>query len=187
MAHRSKTRGKKGRVLLWLAAVLAVAAAGLFAFSRMFFAFDGKLIREGSTRLDLRDRAVTVSDYEQLKQRLPGCEIRWNIPIGSQVFDSTAREIVLLDLEEKDIPLFAYFDGLEYIHADHLECYDALWELQEALPDCRIEWGIHMAGKNWSPTAETLDLTGTGISWEEMMTALARFSRLGLYPSLWET
>ena len=36
------------------------------------------------SRLDLRDRAMTAAEYEQLRTALPECEILWRVPCQGQ-------------------------------------------------------------------------------------------------------
>ena len=118
---------KKVSPLVWLlppAAVAALILGGVMLVNSLYLPFQGKWIRRDCERVDLRSLEITLEEYTQLCEQLPGCTIRWNIPIGDQVFDSRAEEITLTALDEADFPLFDLFENLKTIHAEGLDCYD---------------------------------------------------------------
>lgn len=176
-----KTKKKKSRILLWLLPLLVaagLAAGGIALVNSLYLPFQGKWIRRDCERVDLRSLEITLEEYEQLKTELPGCVIRWNIPIGDQLFDSRAGEITLTGLEEGDFPMFRYFEDLRKINAEGLDCYETLLALESYLPECRIDWGVRVGDAMVDTTLENLDFTGTGAAAEELMEKLSRFSAL---------
>ena len=176
-----KTKKKKSRILLWLLPLLVavgLAAGGIALVNSLYLPFQGKWIRRDCERVDLRSLEITLEEYEQLKTELPGCVIRWNIPIGDQLFDSRAGEITLTGLEEGDFPMFRYFEDLQKINAEGLDCYETLLALESYLPECRIDWGVRVGDAMVDTTLENLDFTGTGATAEELMEKLSRFSAL---------
>ena len=178
---KDKKKKKKSGFLLWflpLVIVLALIGAGVTMIYSMYLPFQGKWIRKDCERVDLRSLEITLEAYEQLQQQLPGCTIRWNIPIGDQVFDSRATEITLSALEEEDFPLFDLFENLQKIHAEGLDCYETLLALERYLPQCRIEWGVRVGDDVVETTIETLDFTGTNITPAELMEKLSQFPGL---------
>ena len=180
MPKKGKTKKKMGW-LLWLLPLVLVAAliaGGIAVIHSLYLPFQGKWIRRDADRIDLRSLELTVEEYEQLSGQLPGCTIRWNIPIGDGVFDSRAEKIVLTSLNEQDFPLFDLFENLKTIDAQALDCYEVLLKLESRLPNCRIEWGVRVSDEVVETTIETLDFTGTGIGAEELVEKLSQFPGL---------
>ncbi len=176
-----KAKKKKSRILLWLLPLLVTVgllAGGIALLNSLYLPFQGKWIRRDCERVDLRSLEITPEEYEQLKTELPGCTIRWNIPIGDRVFDSRAAEIELTDLQERDFPLFRYFEDLQKINAEQLDCYDTLLKLESYLPQCYISWGVRVGDAMMETTQESLDFTGTGTGARELMEKLSRFTGL---------
>lgn len=172
---------KKMPFLLWLLPLLVVAGligGGIGLINSLYLPFQGKWIRKDCERVDLRSLEITLEEYEQLKTELPGCQIRWNIPIGNQVFDSRAKEITITELNEENFSLFDYFEDLQTIHAEDLECYETLLKLESQLPQCYISWGVRVGDTMVDTTLEMLDFTGTGTTAQELMEKLSRFSGL---------
>ncbi len=176
-----KQKKRKTSAMLWilpLVLVVALIAGGAMLINSMYLPFQGKWIRRDCERIDLRSLELTVEQYAQLQEDLPDCQIRWNIPIGDQTFDSRASEIALIGLDERDFPLFHYFENLQKINAEGLTCYETLLALERYLPQCRIEWGVRIGEEVIETTIETLDFTGTGIDSAELMEKLGRFPGL---------
>lgn len=164
----------KKKLLILLLALLAVfgAAHALFLFP------GGQPVLRTSAEADLRDQALTVSDYQTLAEKLPRCHILWNIPIGGAVYDCTDNRITIDSLQETSIPLFAYFDDLREVDARECRDYDALLELQAALPDCEIRWAVHLGSGALSPESTDLELEGTGVTAGELLENLQYFPNL---------
>lgn len=180
MPRKAKKKKKTG-FLLWLLPLVLVAAlivGGIGLIHSLYLPFQGKWIRRDSGRVDLRSLEISLEEYEQLCQQLPGCTIRWNIPIGEEVFDSRAEKIVLTSLNEQDFPLFDLFENLKTIDAQALDCYETLLKLESRLPDCRIEWGVRVGDEMVETTIETPDFTGSGIDSDELMEKLSQFPGL---------
>ena len=176
----NKKHKKKGGKLWWLWLLTAVAAVAIVAgiFFSMYFPFKNMMIRRDSQELDLRSCNMTVEEFSQLQEKLPQCRILWSIPIGDRKFDSTAPEITLKSLDMGDLELFYLFENLQCIRAAELECYEDLNRMAEALPGCRIEWGIHVGGEIFSREETTLDLDGMSPGSDELLAELKWFGSL---------
>ena len=85
-AKPQKTRGKKG-LIVFLSAVLVIvtmgaAAAGIVALR--YHIVDAKLYPKDATVLDLREESVKPKQIDKIREKMPDCEIRWNIPFQRQ-------------------------------------------------------------------------------------------------------
>lgn len=175
MNRKSKKR------ILWIlvpAVLLILAAAAFFTVRSMYVFYGDKAILRSSPEADFRDMELTAEDYEQLSAQLPECHILWMIPIGDDRFDCTATEILVDTVRSEDIALYGYFDNLQRVDASDATCYEELLALQEALPDCKVDWAVHIGNGAFSPGADTLNLNGTGVNSVELTQKLSLFPNL---------
>ncbi len=169
------------KILVWVAVVAAVVLLAVLAFKgvhKRYYFFEDRALLRSSEEIDLRDMELTPEQYEQLKAELPGCNIRWMIPIGDSINDSAATIFMISSLDSEHIPMYMFFDNLRTIHAEDCKDYDALMELQRMLPDCEIIWRVHMGNGSFDPDVSELNLNGTGVTADEMLEKLIRFSNL---------
>ena len=81
-------------LLVVLLLILAAAAGLLFTFDR-FVIVEGHLYKRNEPALDLREREVTTTAYEKLKEKLPGCTILWNVPFQGTTYQSFTEELTV--------------------------------------------------------------------------------------------
>lgn len=98
------------------------------------------------TSLNITDAELSVEEYRVLAAALPGCYIRWSIPIGGSRYDSAAAEIAVSDFTAEEVERFALFDGLDTVDANGCRCYDELISLQTLLPETKVLWNVEVAG-----------------------------------------
>lgn len=166
------------RIAVILVVLLALAAGSAAAIHMLFVPFKGMLLKRNLEAIDLRGYDITVEEYRNLHAQLPDSQIIWDIPIGGQRYASNAEKIVITSVETQDFPMFDLFESLREIVAADARCYDALQQLEAYLPDCSVQWGIHLASGIYSVSETSLDLTGTGAAYEELMTELSWFENL---------
>lgn len=166
--------------ILAIVLVLCLAIFGVYTVKKHYVRVGDRYVPRNSETLDLRDMPLTVQAYCELAQTMPQCSIRWNIPIGEQLFDSYAKSITLSELKSEQIPLLQYFRGLELIELGEKVGAEQWSELKQMLPQCRIHWAITLGTKSFSPMSEYLYLDGTGVSVDEME------EKLSLFPALKE-
>ena len=147
------------KILVWVAIIAAAALLILFSLkgiNHRYFFYEGRTILRSSEEIDLRDMELTFEQYEQLKAELPGCNIRWMIPIGDSIYDSAATVLRISSLEAEHIPMYMYFDDLQRIYAEDCEDYDEIKELQSLLPNCEIIWMAHLGDSAFYPDSGNL-------------------------------
>lgn len=177
--ENTQHNNKKGMSPIIALILVVVLALSVYVVSNVLFVFPGgKPILRGSLEADLRELDITVEEYEELSAQLKDTHLVWNIPIGGKTYDSTSREITISSLTAGQIPLYGYFDRLQQINAWECEDYDALLQLQEALPDCDIQWGIHLGAAQAPITEPILNLVGSGVTARELIEKIGYFENL---------
>ena len=90
--------------------------------------------------LDVRENtAFTQSDYDALREALPGCDILWSMEVAGQYYDSDTAEIDLTDRE---------------MTANQIKA------LQREYPDIEFTYAVSLMGKAIPQDTQTLDLSG---------------------------
>lgn len=108
--------------------------------------------------LDLRDTGLTVSQYEALKQALPGCRILWSVPFQDGWFREETEALTISDLTEADIARLGYFPQLKAIQAPGCRNYDALMAMKAAYPELDVFYDVTIAGVDYPFDTEALVL-----------------------------
>lgn len=91
-------------------------------------------------QVDLRENyAFTQQEHDVLAAALPGCDIRWSVPVADAYFDS---DVDMMDLSALDLGT------------------SELRELFSAYPDKNYDYRVPLYGQRYAPDTETLDLQG---------------------------
>lgn len=106
--------------------------------------------------IDAVEAALTPEQFEALSAALPGCRIRWSIPIGGGRYPSDAQSISLGALSEAEIPLFRYFEDLHSVSAAECTDYPAIMALRETNPELDVSWQVSLSGQNYAQDAREL-------------------------------
>ena len=173
-------KNSKKKILWFVIPVmlLGLAVAAFAAVHALYIFPEDRAILRSSTEVDFRDTDLSYDRYRALCDQLPQAHILWMIPIGDTRYDCAASEIAVNSVSMQDISLYHLFDDLTTIDATTATCYTELIALQEALPDCNVEWVVHIGGSTFSPALEQMDLNGTGADSVELL------EKLELFPAL---
>ena len=161
-ANAPKKQGgnKAAVVILAVVAVLllaAVAAAGFVAMR--YHIIDAKFYAKDSEVLDLRGQEIRQSHFDKLREKMPGCEIRWDIPFQGGVLADDVREITVTTLSEKDIAMLAYARQLKTVNAEGCTDYETLELLRQQRPDLEVNYSVALGSENFSWDVDTLLLS----------------------------
>ena len=115
---------------------------------------------EGQSAVDLRDKTLTVEQYRLLKDRLPECEILWNVPFQGVDYSSDICELTVTTLSEADFETLALFPKLERIDAPDCPDYTVLAKLAAERPDLQVSYHIPFCGESISCDATVLTIPG---------------------------
>lgn len=152
-------RGKKMLLAaLLLLAVLLSVVLGLLWHMRHYVLVDLAFYPREAQQLDLRDQEITIRHYKKLRRRLPGCEIRWNVPFQDAAVPCDAREIALSALTQEDIRILEYFDRLETVQAESCTDYENLLLLQQQRPELQVNYRVTLDSEAYASDAEQVIL-----------------------------
>lgn len=127
--------------------------------------------------IDLRGNWLDPAEVRQLQESLPGCSIRWDIPLDDGLYDSAAQSLELTDVPANWENLL-YFQDLQNVHISRCTRYDLLNALQGALPHCNVSWNVDVGGQ-WIDSRMTwLKLDGKNADYDTLAQQLSRFPAL---------
>lgn len=158
-----KKKSNKLVAVLIVIAVLSVAAAGgtlaYIYYQNTHVFVEGQAYPLNATYLDLREEDISFAHYNALQEALPGCEILWNVPFQGKTVSSDAAEISITNPSPEDISILGtYFPKLETVNGAGCDNYEALEQLQSALPQVKVLYQVALGGSFVDPTVTELDL-----------------------------
>ena len=75
-------KGKKTiAVLMTVLVLLAALVAGMLWCVVNYYIVDFKFYPKNAAVLDLRDREISAEHYEKLREKMPNCQILWNVTV----------------------------------------------------------------------------------------------------------
>lgn len=154
---RRKTKNTLVIVLLVLIVLAAAVLGGMIWLVTTHFFVGGRAYAKDARALDLRDRELTVTEYENIRRQLPECEIRWDIPFqGSALADDTT--VLSFDsLSDSDLKQLAYFTQLQRVDAAGCEDYERLMELRELYPGVELHYTVSIGGTEYDQDAAAVE------------------------------
>ena len=88
---------KKKKILIALAVALALClaavAGGFFWYRYTHLKVDGIIYEKNLEVLDLRGADISPEHYDRLRSRMPGTEIRWDVPFQDGRLPNDTRAI----------------------------------------------------------------------------------------------
>ena len=152
--------GKK-KILLMVLLILVVlgsVVSGIFWNLRSYALVDFRFYPRGAQQLDLRDQEITLRHYEKLHERMPGCEILWNIPFQDGTVPHDAEEITVSALTQRDIRTLGYFDRLQRVDAEDCTDYENLLKLYKQRPELEVNYSIPLGSEKYSVKTQRVAL-----------------------------
>ena len=110
--------------------------------------------------LDARDTAMTVQQYEWLRQELPKCEVLWDVPIQGVSYSRQTEELHVEQLTDEEMMLLEYLPSLKLLDLGKWEDHARIQQLRQDYPEVTIISQINLAGKWFPADAVSLDLSG---------------------------
>lgn len=150
-----RKKSNKSTIIILLVLVLLAAAllAGMIWFMMNHFFVGGKAYPNQADTLDLRDRSISVEEYEVIRQELPESRILWNIPFQNSAYPDDTTRLTVRELSDRDLKMLPYFTELEAVDASGCTEYDILQKLQENYPDLEVTYTVTIGGKEYSKDA----------------------------------
>ena len=150
-----------------LVLLIAVGLACTTYESNNVFVEDAVYPRDAE-ELNLRDREISISHYEKLRQLMPDCRILWSVPFQGKRYPDDTEELKISVLNEDEIPVLHYLPELKTVDAMDCTNYRVLQKLEAHRPELRVQYQVKV-GENLLPkTCRTLSFEKDEISREEM-------------------
>lgn len=141
------------KVVIIILSVILVLAAGLLCSMLVLqdnYLIDWRIYPKDAQMLDLRGKKISPEHYENIRQKLPNCEIIWDVPFQEGVCPSNATEVTLSTLTDADVALLDYVPGLTRVDATACRDYAQLLDLRERHPGCRIDCNVTIDGREYA-------------------------------------
>ena len=198
MQEKEKNKAKTAaRVLVICAAALIVlAAAAGFIFSRRYVRLGQQFIPVSAATLDLRgagisdlsalDRCTELTELDVRENDLsadaldafraahPGCRVLYSVYLNGEPYDSAEESVTLEDLPNDWVNI-RLFENLRSLTVNHCTAPGAMETLRAELPNCEMRYSICIGSQWFDSAAAELTVSGTAPTAMELLSQLAHF------------
>ena len=138
---------KKLKILLSVLAAVLLLLVGAMVWTLMNYHMVGlQFYPKNARQLDLRGQELSISDYETLKEKMPGTVIRWNVPFQGGLLADTTRKLTVTELSLKDVNVLTHLEDLETVDARGCRDYENLLRLRRLLPEVQVKYYVPVGG-----------------------------------------
>ena len=139
-------------VIVLLLGLGAAGAVGYLWYRDNHVFVEGDAYPIDTQSLDLTEEDISVAYYEELREKLPDCEITWVVPFQGRKMHNTVQSISVSALTLEDIEMLeAYFPELVSVDASQSTDYEMLEVLKERLPDLEVIYSVSLGGRSYAP------------------------------------
>lgn len=198
MQEKEKNKAKTAaRVLVICAAALIVlAAAAGFIFSRRYVRLGQQFIPVSAATLDLRgagisdlsalDRCTELAELDVRENDLsadaldafraahPGCRVLYSVYLNGEPYDSAEESVTLEDLPNDWVNI-RLFENLRSLTVNHCTAPGAMETLRAELPNCEMRYSLCIGSQWFDSAAAELTVSGTAPTAMELLSQLAHF------------
>ncbi len=121
---------------------------------------------------NLSGKEVDASYVDSLRERAPGCVVKWDVPFSFGKVSSESENLTSSSITEADIDLFRYMNRLARIDGKGSDCGTSLKAFADKHPDIRVDYTIDVCGESVSSDDTWVDLGGKNVDAEELDRAL---------------
>lgn len=157
---RKKSNKKTIAVLLVLVIVSAALLGGMVWFVNSHFFVGGKAYSNKAQELDLRNQIISVAEYDAIREKLPDCVIRWNIPFQNSAYPDDTAKVSVRSLSDGDLKVLSYFQNLKEVDAVGCRDYEQLFKLREQKPDILLNYTVAIGGQEYPQDAASVTCAG---------------------------
>ena len=198
MQEKEKNKAKTAaRVLVICAAALIVlAAAAGFIFSRRYVRLGQQFIPVSAATLDLRgagisdlsalDRCTELTELDVRENDLsadaldafraahPGCRVLYSVYLNGEPYDSAEESVTLEDLPNDWVNI-RLFENLRSLTVNPCTAPGAMETRRAELPNCEMRYSLCVGGQWFDSDAVELTAAGTVPTAMELLSQLAHF------------
>ena len=170
---------KKVLMVLIILLMVGSVAAGVVWHINHYYMIDFRFYARDAKVLDLREEEVSVSHFEKLRQKLPDCQIHWNVPFQDGLLPDDTKEITVTSLTDADVTAMGYLTELETVHAEQCRDYAQLQQLREANPDLQLEYDVVFSdGTAAAQDAKKVTLSGASAEDVQLLQYLPKLKQV---------
>ena len=123
--------------------------------------------------LDLRGTGVSLDHYEQVRDQLPNCEIRYDLPFQGAFYPDDTTELTVETLTDTEVELLDYLPQLAVVHAEDCRDYAQLQALRQRRPELDISYTVELYGKEYPDDTTELSFGSEKLDFQTLKEALA--------------
>ena len=169
--------------LVIFALVLALGIAGAVGY--IWYRNNHVFVEEDvypidTLNLDLTEQDISLDYYEELRAKLPDCEIRWMVPFHGGKYANDTETLTVSELTLEDVEFIAeYFPDLKKLDASQCDDYDMLAVAEATMTHCEVVYDVDLSAVSIDHNAASLE-TGFGeeADFEKLMTNLVYLPQL---------
>lgn len=170
---------EKKRILILTgvaALLLCILVGGLVWFFTNNVLISGHFYPKDAEMLNLRNRKMTLAEYDTLREKFPNCTIFWNVPFQGKSYPEDTEQITVTSLSREDIVSIAHLPKLKTLHAAGCRDYEVIQEIQSLFPDLEVLYTVPVDGTEYPQDATSLTLSSLTDSEVELMDYLPRLT-----------
>ena len=145
-------------VTILIVLILVLMGLGAFWFFKNNVIVDKMIYPKNSEFLNLSGKEITVEQYEKIQEKLPNCQIYWNVPVDGNRYGLDTHEVTVKNLTEADVKALSYLNRLKTVHAVGCTDYELLRQVAQQHPNCLVEYAVTIDGTSYMQDASALQL-----------------------------
>ena len=149
-------------ILIVLVLVLALGIAGFLGYQwyRNNHVFvDGDAYDITLQSLDLTQEDISVQYYDELREKLTECQIRWMVPFHGGKYANNTESLTVSELTLEDVEFIAtYFTHLKTLDASQCDDYDVLAVADATLTNCELTYYVNLGHPSQTPHYQAASL-----------------------------
>lgn len=157
--RKNVKKGKIVTILLIVVLLLCAEIAGsLWFFNTHVFA-GGKFYRADQEQLDLRNKKITIEEYNEISGAMTDCTVSWQVPFQGRYYPDDTTSLKVTNLSAEDLRVLSYFHELHDVDATECRNLDAVYALKERYPELNVKYSVQVDGSWYPYDVESLKVT----------------------------
>lgn len=134
---------------------------------------------ENLKSVDLRGkRVIDDSEVEKLRKAYPGINVRWDIKIGENYYDSESTSIVLENVKTEEIEKLGLFKNLQSVGIKGIRYSTEIEKALEKFENLTVAWELDICGVKVMSDADSVDLSGKTVAVDALLSDLEQLKNL---------
>lgn len=151
---------KKFWIILAALLVIALGAAALILSGYTYVG--GQFLKKGENTYDLREKSLSLADYEAICNAFPEANIYWRVRFQGNPIPEDTTDLTVTSLTDEDIRVLAYLPELKVLHAEGCTDYDALMQVIQDYPELKVFYTVVLGNTAVGSGDERLSVNSWG-------------------------